>query len=571
MATRTELDKGLKSDNVSQLAGHDAASGKDGITASIPYPGDVKSNNKGEGDGILSMKGEALKESVEKHGVYNPPASSYNYYYPGHDHGYFQADGSPMGMQSDNGSIVYYLPGYNPYASGTVVGADGQIVSQQPYYPPSGYAHHPVSYGSEAVPYYSWDSTYGGDVSNGNAGSLNGNYGSVKSYGSNTTKSNGNFAGKSSKSTFTRPVRPLNKVSPSGSDFSTSLFNGYHSVGNYSSFSAHKQGPFSQNGAANYRQNGRLWNGNDRSKSRDNFYKTSDFETSTELTCGPRASNKIDSLDSSVKEDLGITVCRDQYNQPDFETEYTNAKFYIIKSYNEDDIHKSIKYNVWASTPNGNKKLNAAFREAEQQSSQSGTNCPIFLFFSVNASGQFVGIAEMLGQVDFDKDMDFWQLDKWNGFFPVKWHVVKDIPNNQLRHIILENNECKPVTFSRDTQEIGLKQGLEMLKIFKKYSAKASLLDDFDFYENREKSLVKKGDKPASLRTELRKMGELPKHEKAGERKPEDEVWTKKATADPSSLVNLTKNLSLNGYSPKTNSIKKPIENSIPAPAVAAP
>lgn len=35
--------------------------------------------------------------------------------------------------------------------------------------------------------------------------------------------------------------------------------------------------------------------------------------------------------------------------------------------------------------------------------------------------------------------------------------------------------------------QIGLKEGLEMLKIFKNYSAKTSLLDDFDFYENGEK------------------------------------------------------------------------------------
>lgn len=60
----------------------------------------------------------------------------------------------------------------------------------------------------------------------------------------------------------------------------------------------------------------------------------------------------------------------------------------------------------------------------------------------------------MMGKVDFNKDMDFWQLDKWNGFFPVKWHVIKDIPNFHLRHIILENNENKPVTHSRDTQEV---------------------------------------------------------------------------------------------------------------------
>lgn len=72
----------------------------------------------------------------------------------------------------------------------------------------------------------------------------------------------------------------------------------------------------------------------------------------------------------------------------------------------------------------------------------------------MNASGQFVGVAEMIGHVDFTKNMDFWQLDKWNGFFPIKWHIIKDVPNTLLRHIILENNENKAVTYSRDTQEV---------------------------------------------------------------------------------------------------------------------
>ncbi|KAF2320037.1 hypothetical protein GH714_022352 [Hevea brasiliensis] len=47
----------------------------------------------------------------------------------------------------------------------------------------------------------------------------------------------------------------------------------------------------------------------------------------------------------------------------------------------EDDNHKSIKYDVWASTPNGNNKLGAAFRDAERRSGQW--------------NGQFV---EMVGQ-----------------------------------------------------------------------------------------------------------------------------------------------------------------------------
>ena len=39
-----------------------------------------------------------------------------------------------------------------------------------------------------------------------------------------------------------------------------------------------------------------------------------------------------------------------------------------------------------------------------------------------------------------------------SGKFQVRWIYVKDVPNSQLRHIRLENNENKPVTNSRDTQ-----------------------------------------------------------------------------------------------------------------------
>ena len=45
-------------------------------------------------------------------------------------------------------------------------------------------------------------------------------------------------------------------------------------------------------------------------------------------------------------------------------------------------MHKSIKYGVWASTDHGNKRLDQAYRE-------SGNKGPIYLFFSVNTSGQF--------------------------------------------------------------------------------------------------------------------------------------------------------------------------------------
>ncbi|KAL7605739.1 hypothetical protein Lser_V15G18270 [Lactuca serriola] len=171
---------------------------------------------------------------------------------------------------------------------------------------------------------------------------------------------------------------------------------------------------------------------------------------------------------------------------PDSVSEYTTeAKFFIIKSYSEDNVHKSIKYSIWASTSNGNRKLDSAYREAKEKQ----TSVHVFLFFSVNASGQFCGVAEMLGGVDFDKSVDYWQQDKWSGQFPVKWHIIKDVPNSQFRHIVLENNDNKPVTNSRDTQEVKFEQGVEMLKIFNKYETDMSILDDFDFYEERQKAM----------------------------------------------------------------------------------
>uniref|UniRef100_A0A2P2JXC2 YTH domain-containing family protein n=1 Tax=Rhizophora mucronata TaxID=61149 RepID=A0A2P2JXC2_RHIMU len=214
-------------------------------------------------------------------------------------------------------------------------------------------------------------------------------------------------------------------------------------------------------------------------------------KSSTEQS-SPTGSNKENSSCSGLNFDL--------YNKPDFVTAYENAKFFIIKSFSEDNVHKSIKYSVWASTPHGNKKLDAAYREAKKI---EGHN-PVFLFFSVNASGQFCGVAEMVGPVDFEKDADYWQQDRWSGQFPVQWHIVKDVPNSRFRHILLQNNDNKPVTHSRDSQEVRLEHGVEMLKIFKDHDSPTSMLDDFEFYDQQERSLnEKKGKQQASSSYEL--------------------------------------------------------------------
>lgn len=124
-----------------------------------------------------------------------------------------------QGVQSDNGSMVYYLPSYNPYAPGTLMGVDGQGVGQQQYYSSSGYLQPPVSYGSEAMPCYSWDTALSGDIStatNSGFGNLKSGPGGTalsRSSGYMSAKANGNLASKFSKPfPSTQPIKSLNKV-----------------------------------------------------------------------------------------------------------------------------------------------------------------------------------------------------------------------------------------------------------------------------------------------------------------------------------------------------------------------
>lgn len=54
------------------------------------------------------------------------------------------------------------------------------------------------------------------------------------------------------------------------------------------------------------------------------------------------------------------------------------------------------------------------------------------------------------------------------------------------------NNENKPVTNSRDTQEVLLEPGKEILRIFTTFQSKTSILDDFTFYDKRQEMMQEK-------------------------------------------------------------------------------
>lgn len=183
------------------------------------------------------------------------------------------------------------------------------------------------------------------------------------------------------------------------------------------------------------------------------------------------------------------------------------AKFYVIKSFGEDDVHKSIKYNLWCSTERGNRKLDEAFAESKRlceraslmsngrqiDSRDTQHGCPVYLFFSVNRSGCFCGMAQMISSYYAERHFGSWVQDgKWQGSFIVKWIYVKDIPNKDLKDITLANNDGRPVTFSRDTQEIPFAQGVTMLRRFIEYKPKTNILQDFQYYDDRERDIKHK-------------------------------------------------------------------------------
>ena len=147
------------------------------------------------------------------------------------------------------------------------------------------------------------------------------------------------------------------------------------------------------------------------------------------------------------------------------------GKFYVIKSIDESNIISSLRFKIWCSTIKGNQKLQKAYKEADKK-------YPIFLFFSVNGSGKFMGIAIMNSDVEYKVNFNYWsQNDKWKGFFVVDWICVKDVPNRVFRNIINDLNENKPVTSSRDTQEICTNAGVKMLKIFRDYPQESTIFD----------------------------------------------------------------------------------------------
>ena len=163
----------------------------------------------------------------------------------------------------------------------------------------------------------------------------------------------------------------------------------------------------------------------------------------------------------------------------------SNCKFFVIKSFSEEDVHKSIKYNVWSSSKDGNLTLSNAFRITEENKGN------VYLFYSCNGSGRYCGIARMKSPCDENKSFGLWTQDgKWPGLFDVEWLLIKDVPFREFKNVIItmKDGEVKPISNSRDTQEIPFEQAKIVIQKIAEYQNTNTILEHFEFYDMRQEN-----------------------------------------------------------------------------------
>lgn len=120
------------------------------------------------------------------------------------------------------------------------------------------------------------------------------------------------------------------------------------------------------------------------------------------------------------------------------------ARFFVIKSFSMEDVHQALLGSVWASTARGNERLDSAWKDSRFHDTD------IFLFFSVNGSGQFCAVGKLASGLQAGDKQWLGGTGKWRGHFNVEFLYFKDVPNALLRGFRVAYNAGKSVVQSRD-------------------------------------------------------------------------------------------------------------------------
>lgn len=141
---------------------------------------------------------------------------------------------------------------------------------------------------------------------------------------------------------------------------------------------------------------------------------------------------------------------------------FRDARFFVIKSNNAENVTLSKTKNVWATLPQNEANLNRAFKECRN----------VLLIFSVKESGKFAGFSRMSCESKRSGPNVDWVLPPGisakalGGVFEIDWVCKKELSFTCTTHLYNPWNEGKPVKIGRDGQEIEPKVAQELCKLF---------------------------------------------------------------------------------------------------------
>lgn len=200
-------------------------------------------------------------------------------------------------------------------------------------------------------------------------------------------------------------------------------------------------------------------------------------------------------------------------NNPEFDIESisNDAVFYILRSSNDDNIHKAIKYRLWTSTPSGKNYL----RQAWDRFVKEGKTPEIYLIFSVVSSNIFLGVAKMTSNINDSESFKYWwEPCKWFGTFQISWLFIKDIHYIKFEQIkeetTLSSKETimTPIINLKDGTMISAKNGKQILQVFKSSSNKPNLFEYFDYMDRREDYIRTQRDNDPDFETHFKECCE---------------------------------------------------------------
>ncbi|XP_001604858.2 YTH domain-containing protein 1 [Nasonia vitripennis] len=141
---------------------------------------------------------------------------------------------------------------------------------------------------------------------------------------------------------------------------------------------------------------------------------------------------------------------------------FRDARFFIIKSNNAENVTLSKAKGVWSTLPQNEANLNQAYRGSRN----------VLLIFSVKESGKFAGFARLSTESRRDGTSISWVLPPGlsakalGGVFKVDWICRKELPFTSTLHLYNPWNDGKQVKIGRDGQEIEPRVAEELCRLF---------------------------------------------------------------------------------------------------------